>query len=69
MAKDIVKHKVECPNCGEIRETERAPTRRKGGHFDTYFCSLVCETNYRYRQSRRNRWIGKDKSAEDVRRL
>ena len=57
---------VQCPECGEERETQRQPTRTKGGVFETHFCSLRCETNYKYRQKTRNVWTGKSKKPEDV---
>ena len=61
--------KVQCPECGTERETDRTPTRTKGGVFETHFCSLKCEKNYKYRQDTRNIWTGRSKRPEDVGKL
>lgn len=59
---------VRCPECGTERETDRPPTRDRGGDFEVFFCSLRCEKNYRYRQRTRNVWTGSSKDPEDVKK-
>jgi len=60
------KRTEECPECGKKIETDRPRTRSRGGVYDTFFCSLRCETNYRYRQRTRNPYTGSEKRPEDV---
>lgn len=68
MNEEKVKFIVRCPECNTERETDRPPTRSRGGAFETFFCSLKCETNYKYRQKKRNIWTGESKKPGDVRK-
>ncbi len=62
----MAKRVVKCPECGKETKTDRPRMRDKGGTYETYFCSLRCETNYRYRHNKRNIWTGEVKSPEEV---
>lgn len=53
-------NKVKCPECGKVLPVMDI---RK-----TYFCGLVCETNYRYKQKHRDPLTGKLPSTKEVRK-
>lgn len=58
MSKD--KAKGKCPEC---KEEVYAPYLNQ-----VKFCSLACETNFRYRMSHRNPMTNQTPDPEDVRR-
>jgi len=51
-------NKTKCPECGKV--VPMADIRK------THFCSMVCETNYRYRQKHIDPLTGKLPSGKSV---